>query len=74
MSAGPRGLSGRGGDGADKISFIGLTDGAGVGSAVLREREPVTSLAGTAVTIICSPRVIGIELSGPSTSGRDLGG
>lgn len=74
------------GEGADKASFRPLTDGAtiGVGAACLGTSEEVDGAAGvddtggeeeaTAVTMICSPRVIGIEDKKSPPSGRGFGG
>jgi hypothetical protein len=78
-----------GAEGADNVSLSCLTDGAGVSDrepvedmAGLAEFEIVAlgcGLAddeadGLAVTISCSPFVIGIPETGPSMAGKGLGG
>ena len=71
MSFEPNGVSGRGGDGRDRDSLIGLTDGAGV-KACLGSGSGVE--IGLEVTMIWSPRPIGMEDRTPSVIGSGFGG
>ena len=58
------------GEGADNVSFIAFTEGAGVDTA----RDEDLEGAGTDTTMICSPRVMGMVARVSNVSGSDLGG
>lgn len=65
------------GEGADKVSFRALMEGAGVGDLGLELSICVVvgvGLLGLEVMMSCSPRVIGIEERVPVVSGSGLGG
>lgn len=76
-----------GGVGAESFSLSALIDGAGVGERArevvdncVEAETPAASLLddgrapGLEDTMSCSPLVIGIEDTGPSTSGSGFGG